>query len=374
MNDAVNHDTLARATLRQDAKDLNLVEFWEERANIEMLKPRNKAVPFVWRWTDIEPRLRVASRTVPIEECERRALLTANPGLGGRPHITNTLLAGFSLYNPGEQPPVHRHTPSASRFVLEGDGGFTVVEGEKMRMARGDLVLTPAGTWHDHGNDGKEALIWLDVLNIPLVETLNATFFMFDYTEEEGRGAMVKKPVQTIREIDGHSTKLYATGGVKPLFTSRRRGPTEHSPMFLYKWEQMRDALLGMAGYDGSPYDGIIAEYVDPTTGGEVMPTMSFRSQMLRAGEKTRRHRNTASTIYCAFEGSGTTVVDGKEITWGRNDVFAVPGWHWHEHHNNGRSPAFLFSVTDEPAMRKLGLFREEGAAKDGTVSLLEGF
>ena len=364
----------ARAGLSQDAKDLHLVEFWEQRADVELLKPRNKAVTHAWRWSDIEPRLRIAARTVPIEECERRALVFANPGLGGKPYITNTIFAAYSLYNPGEQAPVHRHTPSASRFVLEGDGGFTVVEGEKLRMARGDLILTPAGTWHDHGNDGREAVIWVDVLNVPLVESLNATFFEFDYTEPDARGAAARKSVQTVSAPMGHSTHLYATGGVKPLFVSHKRGPTEHSPMFIYRWDATRAALHAMRDYEGSPYDGILVEYVDPTTGEAVMPSMSYRSQMLRAGEHTLKHRKTASTVYCVLEGEGCTIVDGKEITWGRNDVFTIPGWLWHEHHNRSSAPAFLYSVTDQPAMEKLGLFREEAVTKGGETVLLHGY
>jgi len=106
-----------RATLQEDAAALHLVEFWAQRADIELTQPRNKAVPYCWRWSDIEPRLRVAAKTVPIEECERRALVFANPGLDGKPYITNTLFAAYSLYNPGERAPVHRHTPSASRFA-----------------------------------------------------------------------------------------------------------------------------------------------------------------------------------------------------------------------------------------------------------------
>jgi gentisate 1,2-dioxygenase len=361
----------ARDDLKNDAKALNLVEFWEQRADVELKSPRNKAVPHRWRWTDIEPRLRVAAKTVPIEECERRALVFANPGLDGKPYITNTLFAAYSLYNPGEQAPVHRHTPSASRFVLEGDGGFTVVEGEKLRMQRGDLILTPSGTWHDHGNDGKEAVIWVDVLNVPLVESLNATQFEFDYTEHDlgsNTGEPVPRTVQTVREPAEHSLKLYGTAGLLPKFGSHRRGPTQHSPMFIYRWEQTRRALQELRSYEGSPYDGLILEYVDPTTGDAVMPTMSFRSQMLRPGEHTRAHRKTASNIYCVLDGEGCTEVEGKRLEWKRNDVFTVPGWLWHEHRNTGREDAFLYSVTDEPAMRKLGLFREEGRTKDGKV------
>jgi gentisate 1,2-dioxygenase len=360
-----------RASLKEDTKALHLVEFWEQRADVELLRPRNKALPFRWQWVDIEPRLRVAAKAVPIEECERRALVFANPGLEGKPYITNTLFAAYSLYNPGERAPVHRHTPSASRFVLEGDGGFTVVQGEKLRMSRGDLILTPTGTWHDHGNDGQEAVIWVDVLNVPLVESLNATRFEFDYTENDDQsnsGEPIPKTLQSIRVADDHSQRLYGTGGIKPLFVSHRRGPTEHSPLFVYRWQHTRAALDRLAPYRGSPYDGIIFEYVDPTTGGPVMPTMSFRCQMLRPDEQTLAHRKTASTIYCVLEGEGVTEVEGVTLEWNCNDVFAVPGWLWHEHKNRTNHPAFLYSVTDEPTMRKLGLFRAEGRSVDGAV------
>jgi gentisate 1,2-dioxygenase len=373
MNATANAPT-ARASLKKDATALHLVEFWEQRADVELLQPRNKARPFRWQWTDIEPRLRVAATTVPIEECERRALVFANPGLDGKPYITNTLFAAYSLYNPGERAPVHRHTPSASRFVLEGDGGFTVVQGEKLRMSRGDLVLTPTGTWHDHGNDGREPVIWVDVLNVPLVESLNATQFEFDYTEHDEQsnsGTPIPKTLQSIHAPDDHSQRLYGTGGILPLFVSHRRGPTEHSPLFVYRWQETRAALERLKDYPGSPYDGIIFEYVDPTTGGPVMPTMSFRCQMLRPGEATRAHRKTASTVYCVLEGEGRTEVEGTMLEWKRNDVFTVPGWLWHEHKNASGQPAFLYSVTDEPTMRKLGLFREEVKSVDGKIEQL---
>lgn len=365
----------ARNALSQDAKALNLVEFWEERADIELASPRNRAVAHHWRWADIEPRLRVAAKTVPIEECERRALVFANPGLGGKPYITNTLFAAYSLYNPGEQAPVHRHSPSASRFVLEGEGGFTVVEGEKLRMRRGDLILTPNGTWHDHGNDGNDPVIWVDVLDVPLVESLNATQFEFDYREQDqgsNTGEAMPRRVQTISAPADHSLKLYGAAGLLPKFVSHRRGLRRHSPMFIYPWEQTRRYLDNLRGYDGSPYDGLIVEYVDPTTGEPVMPTMSFRCQMLRPGEQTRAHRKAASHIYCVIEGEGSTEIEGKRLDWKRNDVFTVPGWLWHAHRNRGAGDAFLYSVTDEPAMRKLDLFREEGKTADGRIEQVE--
>jgi gentisate 1,2-dioxygenase len=203
------------------------------------------------------------------------------------------------------------------------------------------------------------------------VESLNATQFEFNYSERDEQsntGESVPRKLQTVREPDDHSQRLYGTGGIKPLFVSHRRGPTEHSPMFVYRWEQTRAALERLKEYPGSPYDGIIFEYVDPTTGDAVMPSMSFRCQMLRPSEQTMSHRKTASFVYCVLEGEGCTEVDGAKLEWRRNDVFTVPGWLWHAHHNTGRADAFLYSVTDEPTMRKLGLFREEGRASDGTI------
>ncbi|MGE0736467.1 MAG: cupin domain-containing protein [Alphaproteobacteria bacterium] len=361
-----------RAELTQDAKSLHLTEFWRERADIELMAPRHVVQAHVWHWKDIEPRLHQAAKIVPIEECERRALVFSNPGIKDKPYMTNTIFGAYSLYNPGEQAPVHRHTPSASRFVLEGDGGFTTVEGEKCTMARGDLILTPTGTWHDHGNDGNDPVIWMDVLNVPLVESLNATIFEFNYTEKEpgsNSGDGVPRKVQSIREPSDHSTNLYGTGGLVPLFVSHQRGTTVHSPKFVYRWSETRRALERLRDYAGSPYDGIIMEYTDPATGQSVMPSMSYRSQMLRPGEHTKAHRHMSSTAYCVLEGNGYTLVGDKRLDWGRNDVFVVPSWQWHEHVNlDTRAPTFLYSVTDEPTLRKLSLFREQGRDADGTI------
>lgn len=248
-------------------------------------------------------------------------------------------------------------------------GGGTTVEGEKMPMERGDLILTPTGAWHDDGNDGKEAIIWVDVLNVPLVESLNATMFEFDYEEPDPashNGAPVKRDTQTIRFPVGHSTNLYAGGGLKPVFVTHKRGTTEHSPMFLYKWAQTRAQLMRLRDYEGSPYEGIILEYVDPLNGNPVMPSMSFRSQMLRKGETTQPHRRMASTMYVCLEGSGHTQVGDTRLEWSRNDVFAVPSWAWTHHVNTGSEEAMLYSVTDEPAMRRLGLYQHQGIGAGG--------
>ena len=355
-----------RAQLSSDASALNLVEFWEQRLEVEVQEPRRTAVPHLWKWADIHPRLAVAAKTVPIEECERRALVFANPGLPGKPYITQTLFAAYSLYNPGEQAPVHRHTPNASRFALEGNGGFTVVNGEKILMSRGDLVLTPNGCWHDHGNEGTEPVIWVDVLDVPLVESLNSTMFEFDYAE-----AGQYTPAQSIVAPPGYSTQLYSRGGLVPTFVDHQRGRTDHSPMFVYRWQDTRAALDAMSHFPGSPYDAISIEYVNPATGAPVMSTLSFRSTLLRKGEQTQPQRRTSSSVFVVLEGSGKTIIDGETFEWKPNDVFCVPAWSWYHHESTGGEAAF-YSVTDEPALKKLGLMRKQARKQDGSIFELE--
>lgn len=356
----------ARAQLASDASALNLVEFWEQRMEIEIEEPRVTAVPYHWKWSDIQPRLAVASKTVPIEECERRALVFANPGLSGKPYITQTLFAAYSLYNPGERAPVHRHTPNASRFVLEGNGGFTVVNGEKLQMSRGDLVLTPNSCWHDHGNEGTEPVIWVDVLDVPLIESLNATMFEFDYVEGDQR-----KTIQSHTAPAGYSTQLYSCGGLTPTFVDHRRGRVDHSPMFIYRWKDTRAALEAMSGLPGSPYDAITVEYTNPVSGGPVMPTMSFRSTLLRDGERTQLQRRTSSSAFVVLEGTGKTEINGETFEWKPNDVFCVPAWSWYQHESTDGEAA-LYSVTDEPTLKKLGLMRQQARKDDGTIFELE--
>jgi len=351
-----------RAVLAEDAKALNLKQFWEQRFDIELLQPRATTKPFRWRWTDIEPRLRVASRTVPIEECERRALVFSNPGLGGRPFITNTLFAAYSLYNSGERAPVHRHTPCASRFVLDGDGGYTVVEGEKLRMSRGDLVITPNGTWHDHGNDGQAPIIWVDVLDVPMVEAFNATVFEFDYAESDGQSAAY----QSHKHTSGYSTAMYSAGGIKPLNVNHQRGANRHSPMFIYRWADTQKALNDMREHAIDPHDGVMVEYVDPTNGESVMQTMSFRCQMLDAGMSTLAQRRMSSAVYVVLEGEGKTEVNGEVLEWKRNDVFAIPSWGWYRHCASHSGKAVLYSVSDEAAARKLGYYQREICSEAG--------
>jgi gentisate 1,2-dioxygenase len=360
--------------LTAKSKNLHLVQFWTSSPEIENQVPRPSPKPFIWRWADMRSHLEWASKAVGMEDAERRSLLFSNPGLGGKYYATQTLLAAYSLYNPGETAPVHRHTACASRFAIAGNGGYTTVNGEKCLMARGDLIITPAGLWHDHGNDGSEPLIWMDALDLPYVESLNCSLFEFDYFEEAAGSnshERVKQPRQTIRLESGHSEKIYARGGLVPLFGDEDRRRGRHSPKYHYSWSATREALYGMRNQQGSPYEGIIVEYTNPTTGGSVMPNMSFRAQLLRGGEATLPYRDTSSTIYCALEGSGRTQVGDVIMEWQENDVFVVPNWMWRTHTN--ASPdreAVLYSVSDLPIIERSGVLRRQ--AKGATGELMD--
>ena len=359
----------------KESNDKFLLEFSRSRPIFELSEPPRRAVPHCWKWADMHALMLRSAELTDVEKTFRRSLMFSNPGLFPQPFMTATLDGAISLYNPGERATVHRHTPSASRFGIEGTGGFTTVEGEKCTMERGDLIMTPNRTWHDMGNEGDEQIFFLDVVNDPLVLALGGTFYEFGYTEIDPNADLdqpVEKSVQSVKEPLEHSQRLYAAGGLVPRFTSHQRGRGRNSPMFVYRYAQTREMLDGLRDYEGSPYDGITIEYVNPTTGESAMPTMTFQMQLLRPAEHTLAHRHTTSTAYCVVEGEGATQIGDMRLEWRRNDVFVVPGWMWHEHVNQSDGNAVLFSVSDEAAVSKLGLYREQGRSPDGEIVTVE--
>ena len=310
-------------------------------------EPKSKAVPFMWHWSDIRPRALRATELVGTAQAERRVLRLLNPGLGGRTATTNTLFGGIQIVMPGEVARAHRHTPSALRFIIESEGGYTNVNGEPIPMLPGDLVLTPNWTWHDHANDTTKPMIWLDGLDVPLVNLLESAFFQ-DYESE----------TQALSEDSGASLLKYGAGALRPAWESPPEWP---SPLLHYPWSQAREALTKLTGVTaGSPFDGVVLEYVNPATNGPVMPTIACTIHMLRPGERTKMHRHTSSAIYHAVEGSGYAEIEGQRLDWADKDVFCVPGWTWHRYANPSDRPAFLFSYSDVPVLRSIGLYREE--------------
>lgn len=359
-----------RQELSRESRKHGLIEYWLERAEIEA--PKQKAVPFCWRWSDIYPLLKEAAKIVPVEEAHRRALLFANPGMHPRPFITSTLYGACSLYNPGESAEVHRHMSSASRFALMGDGGFTTIEGEKCSMQRGDLIINPNGAWHDHGNDGTEPVIWVDVLDLPMAEALNSSYFDFEYSEhskQSNSSEPIRRRVQTVTAPANYSARVYGTGGIMPKFVPHRRGKGFGSPMFVYRWHDTYQRLKDLRELDGDPRDGIVVEYVDPVNGCSVLPTLSFRVQLLRPDFAPQMQRRTASTLFCVVQGRGRTEMDGGEFSWKENDVFVVPSWHWYRNiSESSTDDLVLFSVSDSPALEKLGFFRSQARTDTGDV------
>ena len=162
----------------QELRAQNTLPLWPSlRAVLPYGRPSRSTQPAQWRYLDIRPKLLRAGELTPIEKAERRVLVLCNPGLGLETmRATPTIYIGLQLILPGETAPNHRHTPSAVRFVVEGEGGYTVVDGEKLPMGKGDLILTPPGLWHEHGHEGQGPVIWLDALDLPLVYGIEASY------------------------------------------------------------------------------------------------------------------------------------------------------------------------------------------------------
>jgi gentisate 1,2-dioxygenase len=316
-------------------------------------------VPHLWKWADIENYLTTVARLCPLELTERQSVLLTNPAFGAHGiKVTNTIRIAISMYKPGDDATLHLHTPNASRTILSETGGYTVVEGERIPTARGDLVFTPNGTWHRHGNDDTTPVIWADILDWPLIDFLG--------------GAEVRNDLENAPNIapeQGFSQDFYGGAGMRPLFEPFGRGTGQATTkVFHIKGPDIRARLDLLKRYDGSPYHGVNVEFVDPISGQPPFPTLTYRASLLRPGEETLPFRHKASDTYCCIEGSGYTEIDGKRFAWGKNDFLVVPGYSWRKHVNTGKGDAVLYLVGDEPTYRKLGHYRAQGRDKRGNL------
>jgi gentisate 1,2-dioxygenase len=336
----------------ESLKGLGVAPLWRLAEANQTAQPPPCA-PHVWRWRELYPRLQQATEVVDLESgAERRVLTMVNPGLRGMAGATHTLTASLQMILPGEIAPAHRHTMAALRFIIQGEGGYTVVEGEKVRMGRGDLILTPGWTWHDHGDEGADPVVWFDGLDAPFVRSLGAGF----YQDYPGR-----RP-QVLRKPDEDSVARYGGGTVVP---ARNRPATLYSPLNSYKWDQAYAALQRLQAADQDDHNGAVLEYVNPVTGGHVLPTLACFLHGLRPGAHTQAHRHTSSSVYFVVSGSGQTIVNGQPLAWEQNDIFAVPPWMWHEHVAHGSGEAVLFELSDLPVIEPFGLYREEAYKDD---------
>lgn len=188
-------------------------------------------------------------------------------------------------------------------------------------------------------------MIWLDGLDVPLVQYLKANFYE-QFPEDQ-------QPVIGV----GDSVRKYAAGSFRPAW---EEVDLPYSPLLHYKWARTYEALQDLAGLDSSPFDDVAIEFSDPATGGPVLKTMTCWIQMVRAGVHTKAHRHSASKVYQVFKGEGYSVIAGKRFDWSQGDFFVVPSWAWHEHVNESNQEAILFSIQDTPIMKSLSLYREE--------------
>ena len=307
--------------------------------------PRPATVPWLWPAATTMPLARAAIRLVPVERGgERRVLALANPGLGGLPYAAGTLWAGLQCLGPRETAPAHRHTPGAVRFVLQGAGVFTTVDGDACDMGPGDLVLTPSGSWHDHTNAGDGEMYWFDGLDLPLVAAVDGVFF----EHWPGPGEHQSRPVaHNAAEALALPGPRWTRGAVADVVNRRP------SPLLTYRWSDTDAELRRLARESG---DALLAlEYTDPTSGSSVLPTMACAVHRLRG--HSAPVRRAGNTVYVVFRGRGTSVVDGGRFAWGPGDIFVVPSWCAVDH---DAADADLFVLSDEPALRALGLDRRE--------------
>lgn len=316
---------------------LNVRALWE----IEAHDRRRNAGPRgqIWRWADMAPLIDKAVAAVGMEDTERRVLALADPDNPGFPSPLGTLNGALQILLPGEHAPAHRHSMNALRFIMEGSGAATIVDGKTCVMAEGDLVLTPAWTWHEHVHEGTGRMVWFDSLDVPLQRYLNTTAF------EAG-------PARDVPALGADDE--YAEAGMVPAAGAAGASPS-YSPMFRYGWAEARAAVARMAP---APDGSRLLRYVNPVTGGPVMSLIDCYLLDLPVGRDTRERWSTAGTICLVAEGAGATRIGEDTLEWRKNDIFTVPGKAWHSH--RAAAPgAKLFLATDREILARLGLLEE---------------
>ena len=334
-----------RAALYQRLDEKNTAPLWEVLNRLVLPEPRPVCVPTLWKYDEVRALLMEAGRLITAKEAERRVLVLENLGLRGASQITQSLYAGIQLILPGELAPSHRHAASALRFIVEGDGGgYTAVDGERTFMRTGDFVLTPSWTFHDHGNPGSSPVIWMDVLDVPIVNMLDASFAEH-YPEE----------TQPVRRPEGDALARYGAN----MLPVEYRPSSLSAPVFNYPYSRSREVLHQLSRNGPvDPCHGFKLQYINPATGGYPMPTIAAFLQLLPKGFSGETYRSTDSTIYNVVEGRGRSRVGDTTFTWGPRDVFVVPSWQKVSHEPS--EEAVLFSASDRAVQKALGLWREE--------------
>ncbi len=331
----------------------SMTPLWEVLHALVPPSPASPCLPALWKFADVHPYLMQSGQLITAEEAVRRVLILENPGLRGQSCITQSLYAGLQVIMPGEVAPSHRHTQSALRFVVEGHGAFTAVDGERTQMKPGDFIITPSWTWHDHGHGGEvqsdAPVVWLDGLDIPMLRFFDAGF------AENGSASQ-----QAVTKPQGINLHRYGAN-MLPVRYEAPFGQT--SPIFSYPYERTRETLHQLEVHaDIDAWDGTKLRYVNPATGGSPMPTLGTFMQHLPAGFEGKAWRQTDGAVYSVVEGSGAVDIESGDQRWtfefGPKDHFVIPSWHTAKLRSTQGS--VLFSFSDRPVHQALGIHREE--------------
>jgi gentisate 1,2-dioxygenase len=333
-----------------EIEQLHLQPLWE-MAGLLTPTPVVKAVPYRWSADDLHKMAARAGELVPIDRGgDRRVLAMSNPGLEGAPFVSGTLWAAVQYLQAGEVAPAHRHTPAALRFVLDGEGVYTLLDGDPVSMKTGDLILTPSWVYHEHHNPNAHSMMWLDVLDLPLVAALDAVFFEEGPSEEADRSIAPRSATE----------RSFGQGsGIVPTGVSTVTHDRPHSPLMVYRWVETvaaLDALLELG-------DGREAElrYCDPSRDRDVMPTMRCEMRRVVRGVTSATDRQTGSRVCAVLGGTGVARLGGQEFSLAAGDVFVAPSWC--EHQLEAHTTLDIFTTSDAPVLEALGLFRRSVTA-----------
>lgn len=322
----------------------HLQPLWHILSRIAAREPKGGGAPVHWNWAQLRQHAMRAGEVITAEEAERRVLVLENPDFAGQGRVTSSLYAGIQLILPGETAPSHRHTASALRLIMEGEGAYTAVDGERVIMSPGDFVVTPSNTFHDHGNDTDAPVLWLDGLDVFVVNLLNAPF-----------GEDHPQSRQPVTQPTGHSLYSYGNGLLPHGF--ERSEP--RSPMFWWPYDRTRETLQALRECDPpDPHLGLRMDFIDPTSGQSPIKTMTASMTLFPAGFRGEPYRAISGSVMTVVEGSGTVTVDGRHWRVNRNDVFVVPSWHWHSFAAD--EDLIIFGFSDEVLQRHLGFWRDE--------------
>ncbi|WP_134765171.1 cupin domain-containing protein [Nocardioides sp. 1609] len=334
-------------TLYNDLADEHLQPLWE-LTGLLTHEPAVSTQPFRWSGRTLKKLAARSGELIPIDRGgDRRVLACANPGLQGAPFATSTMWAAVQFLNPSEGAPPHRHTPAALRFVLEGEGAWTLVDGDPLHMATGDLVLTPSMTFHEHHNPGAQPMMWMDVLDLPMVAALDAVFF------EEGPTEQVDTRTDPLSSSEQH----WGGGpGLSPVRHLGKNAAAPHSPLLAYRWADTDRALSRLLDSDSSASETTL-RFTNPFSGGDVMPTMRCQMQRVLAGNQSAPRRQTGSQVCAVLHGNGVIHVGNTSFPVESGDIVVIPSWHTWQIRADAELD--LFSVSDAPVLESLGLYRE---------------